>query len=457
MAPSTEWLREHLERRIWRAGETPAHVVAVQVRQRRQSRSGTTALYTVVFDGRNDTRVEQLYVGYECPPDVLDAEYQSAVSEVRVAPALGRAVTLIREANLVLVAFPNDRRMRVLDEETLRASVDRLATVLANRGPRRRAWRVNEAHFDILRYVPGQRLTLRCRGGFVADSGMEQPFAFIAKQYRERTVAERLHRHVAALYTSMSGARGVWLPRPMAFDAETGLVVMEELPGTDLIRALGDVDLSQTMGEVGAMLASFHRAPHVVRRSLSVRETLGEVRRAVDKIESLLPIGLARRAMRVVWRLAARRADADADDGPAVLLHGAFRPKHVFVHDGRLAMIDLDGMCVGHPAHDLGHFLSALYYLEAQELLHAADRSVAVGRFLQGYAAAVPWRLQPAAVLWCTAASLVQKQARKYVVHLHDDRGDKVDRVLALAEKALTVSDGLRSDAPLDRVRRVLC
>jgi len=90
-------------------------------------------------------------------------------------------------------------------------------------------------------------------------------------------------------------------------------------------------------------------------------------------------------------------------------------------------------------------------------MLNAADRSVAVGHFLQGYAAAATWRLQPAAVLWCTAASLVHKQVRKYVVHLHEDRADKVERVLALAEKALAACDGLRSGAPLDLVRSVLC
>jgi Phosphotransferase enzyme family len=326
---------------------------------------------------------------------------------------------------------------------------------LANRGRRGPAWRVKEAHVDILRYVPGQRLTLRYRGSFVADSGIEQTFAFIAKQYRERNVAARLHRTVAALYKYTSSGGGLWLPRPMAFDAVTGLVVMEDLPGKDLIRALGEVDLCQTMLEVGAMLVSLHQAPRVVRKGLSIRETLGEVRHAVEKIESSLPTSLARRATCLVRCLAARRPDADR--APKVLLHGAFRPKHVFVHEGRLAMIDLDGMRVGHPAHDLGHFLSALSYLEAQELLTAADRSVAVGRFLQGYDAAAPWRLPPATVLWCTAASLLHKQVRKYVVHLHDDRVDKVDRVLALAEKALAACERPQSDAPLDLVRSVLC
>jgi aminoglycoside phosphotransferase (APT) family kinase protein len=452
-APSVEWLREQLERSIWRDDERPAHVADVQIRQRRQSRRGTTALYTVVFSAHNDTRVEQLYIGYEFPQHVLDAEYQSAVSEATVAPALGRAVTLIPGANLLLVAFPNDRRMRALGEEALRTCVDRLATVLVNRGRRGPAWRVKETNFNILRYVPGQRLTLRCRGGFIADSGMEQPFAFIAKQYRERKAAEHLHRNLVALHKHLSGPCGVWLPQPMAFDAETGLVVMEELPGKDLMRALGEVDLSRTMWEVGKLLVTFHQAPRVVRRGISVRETLKEVRHAVNRIERMLPTGLARRAVCLVRGLAVRRTD----DAPRVLLHGAFRPKHVFVHDGKLALIDVDAIRVGHPAQDIGHFLSALYYLEAQGHLRGVDRRLAVRRFLEGYSAHAPGVLQPAAVLWCTAALLVHKQARKYVVHLHEDREEKVDRVLSLAEKALAACEELRPGTPLDAVWSVLC
>jgi aminoglycoside phosphotransferase (APT) family kinase protein len=452
--PDVELLREHLAQHIWRDDEVPGHVVDVQIRQRRQSRRGTTALYTVVFSGCDDRCVEQLYVGYEFPGDVLDAEYQAALSEATVVPAIGRAVTRIPFAELLLVAYPNDRRMRVLGEAALRAWVSRLATVLAN-GGRDPAWRIKEASFKILRYAPGQRLTLRCRGGFEADGGLEQPFAFIAKQYREPKVAKQLHRNLVALHRHFSGSLAVRLPRPMAFDEQTGLMAMEELAGKDLINALGELDLSKTMWEVGELLAIFHQGPLVVRAAISVRETLKEVRHAVRKGETLLPVDLSRRAMDLARRLTRRRIDTDAV--PKVLLHGAFRPKHVFVHDGKLALIDVEAIRVGHPAHDVGHFLSALYYLEAQGHMSAADRCVAIRRFLEGYSTRAPWTLQPAAVLWCTAALLVHKQARKYAVHLHQDREDKVDGVLGLAEKALDACEDVGPDAPLDVVWSVLC
>jgi aminoglycoside phosphotransferase (APT) family kinase protein len=454
-ASSAEWLREYLNRTIWRDDEKPGHVAAVEIRQQRQSRRGTTALYTVVFNGCEGRRVDQLYIGYECPGDALDAAYHAAISEASIAPAVGRTILKIPEANLLLVAFPNDRRMRVLGEEALRAWLDRAASVIGNRGRRGPAWHVKASSFNVLRYVPGQRITVRGRGAFENDRGVEQPFAFIAKQYREARDAKHLHRNLAALHKHFSASFTVALPRPMAFDEETGLVVMEELPGKDLIRALDEVDLGETMAAVGQLLAAFHQAPRVVRTSVSVRTTLEEVRHAIRRGEGILTPELSRRAVCVGRRLSAMRASAG--DTPRVLLHGAFRPKHVFVHDGSLALIDVDAIRVGHPAQDVGHFVSALYYLEAQGRMTAADRALSLRRFLEGYSARAPWALHPAAVLWCTAALLIHKQVRKYAVHLHEDREDKVDGVLGLAEKALDACQGLRPGAPLDVVCSALC
>jgi aminoglycoside phosphotransferase (APT) family kinase protein len=162
--------------------------------------------------------------------------------------------------------------------------------------------------------------------------------------------------------TGISAARTVSLPRPIAFDDVTGLVMIEELPGKDLIQTLGDVDAGEIMWRIGEMLAMFHQAPRVVCKSLSVREQIDDLHDMAGKIEKSFPDALPRLRACLARCLAVRWTDTVPD----TLLHGAFRPKHVFVHDGRPALVDLDGMCVGHPAHDIGHFLSALYCHEAK-------------------------------------------------------------------------------------------
>jgi len=58
--------------------------------------------------------------------------------------------------------------------------------------------------------------------------------------------------------------------------------------------------------------------------------------------------------------------------------------KHVQIHEDRLAFVDLDGMRMGHSAYYIGHFLSALYYVEEGGRFDATVRSTCVRRFLEG-------------------------------------------------------------------------
>jgi Ser/Thr protein kinase RdoA (MazF antagonist) len=120
-----------------------------------------------------------------------------------------------------------------------------------------------------------------------------------------------------------------------------------------------------------------------------------------------------------------------------VLLHGTFRLNHIFIHGDELALIDFDSLRMGHPAYDLANFLSSLYYLEAQDRLEPSQRQNIARHFLAGYAATAPLIVPPEVLLWFLADLLIKKQTYKYVKHFHEDRAQKVERMLALAEAAL--------------------
>jgi len=450
--PEAAWLRERLSHCIWRDDEVAGQVGDVRIRQKRQSRNGTTALCTVDLSGSDGKPIEQLYLLHQVPAEILNAEAQLVTAEATIVPPLGRAVTVVPEANLLLVAFPNDRHMRLVNDTSLRQWLRQRATSLANDGRRGPRWELREASFEVLRYAPGQRLTMRCKGTFVTGGGVERPFGYIAKQFRKRKWARTLYQNLVALDRYLAKAATVRVPRPVMLDEEIGLVVMEELPGQDLKRALPDVDLFESMRAAGDILAAFHQVPRRVPESISVRQELEEVRHAAKRIEKFFPTAIPRLAACLSRCLAAQWSD----DVPTVLLHGAYRPKHVWVHDGQLALIDIDGIRMGHPAYDIGHFLSALYYLETQGHLSADERRGAARQFIEGYMSRAPFQLQPAAVLWFFAALLVHKQARKYVMHMHDDLAEKVDRVLRLAERSLEVCDSLPARASMDAIWEVL-
>ena len=163
-APDSIWLRDRLTNSIWREDEVAGRVVDVRIRQKRQSRNGTTALCAIGLSGADGEPIEQLYLLHEVSPESLMAEAQMLSAEATITPRLGRAVTVVPEANLLLVAFPNDRQMRLVTDAALRKWLSVRATSLANQGGRGPRWQLKESTCEVLRYAPGQRLTMRCKG-----------------------------------------------------------------------------------------------------------------------------------------------------------------------------------------------------------------------------------------------------------------------------------------------------
>ena len=89
--PDPAWLRKRLERSIWRDDEIAGRVVDVRIRQKRQSRNGTTALCTVDLSGSDGRSVEQLYLLHQVPAGALQAEAEMVAAEATIVPPLGRA------------------------------------------------------------------------------------------------------------------------------------------------------------------------------------------------------------------------------------------------------------------------------------------------------------------------------------------------------------------------------
>ena len=438
------WLQERLSHYLWREDEVPGQVVRVDLVQKRASKKkGLRLLIRVTLRRHDGTIVEQMYFG--------SAEYKSGFSRATIVPAVGRAVIAIPDADFVLFAFPNDPRMHLVSEADLRRWLTTHAGALANGHENHAAWKLKEADIRVVRYAPEERLTLSCRGIFDAE-GAERPFAYIAKQFKSAKKARELHRTLVTLGESLGESSAVRLPRAVGCDERKGLVLMEELPGKELKRSLDEVDVNRVMRAVGEMLAALHEVPRQVRETITVRKERHNVREAAKAIGKVVPSVRPRldtcvaRCFAVKW----------AGDGADVLLHGACRLKHVFVCDGRPAFIDVDGVRMGHPGYDLGHFLSSLYYLEAQERFSPAVRKACGHYFLEGYAARARRRVSPVAALWFLSALLIHKQARKYALHLHDDRREKIDHVLTLTEAALAACEELRDEPSLESIWRAL-
>ena len=454
------WLLQHLPACLWREDETPRELTGVEVVQTWWSKKRVTILYRLQWRGPEQTTQVRLYTGYWVPADQLAHEYQSIAKKAKLRPAEGRAVFMVPEANLVMLAFPNDRKLRLLTEEELHVSLEaRLQRTRKTVAKMRKRWRLQAARLEILRYVPDRRFTSRCHVLLQRKGGRPRSVSFIAKQFGDFRKARRLYNTLAALEKSwLKGGRtaaprpGVRFPRALAWHQEKAQLMLEDLPGKNLEHALPEIDLAKTLAAVGEMLARFHASRKRVPKKVSLKSELKEVRAAMRNISEVAPA--SRRRLRAA--LADLRDSRWEEREPPVLLHGTFRLNHVFVHRDELALLDLDSLRMGPPAYDVANFFSSLYYFEAEQRITALQRREIVRHFSSGYAAQTAHALAPRTVLWFLASLLINKQAEKYATHFHPDRAEKIERMLALAETVLRRARELPEKASLAQVWEML-
>lgn len=456
LALDAQWLAARLQQHLWRAGEEARPIAQVEILHVRETGRGMTVLYQIDLQPGGPPPSSLLYVGYAVGRDAYEEEYRALARKGKIQPPLGKTVIELPEARLVLLAYPNDRKMRLLANENLRERLGASWREIANGvlDPEQ-DWQLQEASLEMLRYVPERRFTALCRAQLQSAGGVQQEVLFIAKQVNDEQRARRLYRHLTTLRRAWPGnpaargqARGnppMRLPRALLLERERAVVFIEYVAGENLKELLPVLDLATVMPAVGKLLADFHRAQKRVRKRISPRSELVEGRKAMREICQSFP-GMRPRLKKFFAKLKnCYRHDATAP----VLLHGSYRLNHIFLHRDELALLDLDGLRMGPPAYDLANFISSLYYLEAQERFETAQRREIARHVLAGYAAHAAAAVAPASVLWFLASLLVNKQARKYVTHLIDKREEKTSRMLALAEAALEACQAVPQDLPL--------
>ena len=188
-------------------------------------------------------------------------------------------------------------------------------------------------HVEILRYIPLRRVTFRLHGG----AGL--PASVIAKVKRtgglNRAVNAFLAVHQAA-GRSRAGAPRV--PQLLRMDPPRHVLYLEELPGETLDVAVGRLDLTDAMEQLGTL----HRALQELDvrglpKRLRTSDWLQDARQATDQIGCFAP-SAARRAEEVYAELA-RRAP---EDGRPLFCQGDFLPGTVLCDPGGWSVVGLE-------------------------------------------------------------------------------------------------------------------
>jgi hypothetical protein len=187
-APETDpaWLRDALSRALRHGGgETGARLEQVRIRHIWNGQKQKTILYDVQFSAQ-DHLCEQLYAGYVVAADRFAQELGALKKRARVKPPHGPAIMALPQANLILLAYPNDPKMQLLSGDDLVPWARRNLRKFTNGQLNGRRRGIDSSRVEILQYVPGKRFTARCRFRVSDGSGRAEEVCIVAKQLKNR-------------------------------------------------------------------------------------------------------------------------------------------------------------------------------------------------------------------------------------------------------------------------------
>ena len=334
------------------------------------------------------------------PRDVLRDRYRTALAAALAARATSRlgleAVSRWDEPGMLLWVFPNDPKL-----PGLRALAD-----AARIGPR--LFRAR-ARFERVKYMPSKRCVLRYRVD--ADPppwGSRAPAIAYVKAYPEGASAE-VHRLQCAVAAALRESRsGVEVPEPLAhFEDESG-IAFADWGGQGAIRQAERGGWPAVADRAARAIAALHlaRVPGLTPSPSSQR--IAEETRE-DAAAYAARVAPHRELVRwLLERFEAQRPDR-ALEVPRVPVHGAFRAEHVLAEGERTALLDLDGVTEGDPLIDAAEFVASLELLSLTGAHPGLDAARVSTRFLESYAACVPWPVERSRLGWYVLASVTSK------------------------------------------------
>lgn len=445
-------VQEHLA--AYFAAAHPGEVTVAGLDIRRawlDAAKGATVLYALTLTTATQGRHEQQYVGKVVCSENAEEEYRAAVKKAKVQPALGEAVISLPRLRLLLYAFPNDPKLKLFTPAKLQEWLTVNLRRIWREPHGEPSWQVRQAEIESLRYVPGKRFTGRGRATLANTAGGARELRFIVKQLKDEKAARKSYRNLVKLWASWpESAQGtrhppIRFPRPLAYDARHAAIFLEELPGESLWEVFlrtGDLTLIK---QAGGLLAQLHRSKRRVSKRVSRRGEWRENRPVVAALKREFP-ELRPRLLRC-WR--AWRAAVTSAREPEVLLHGSFRLNHIFVHQGELALIDLDSLRLGPPAYDVANLISSLYYLEGLGQITDGQRVAITQHLIAGYAEQSPHRIPAEELGWYLISLLINKQMSKLMAHDHAGRREKIGALLKQAEAIWAQSRALPATATM--------
>jgi hypothetical protein len=386
-----------------------------------------------VSDGNDLTQKIQRVHGRFLTPGAGEEEYTKALKTHTAAPPWGPPVVYLRELEMMISFFPNDRSLRglhfILDPDKMkRVAQSRLVEYV------KEPWLIKgkRTRIDVLSYKPERHCVIQCRFGMRnLDSREKKRISVIGKILR-REEGEYIYgtnRKIWDLYRQMDEIQLV--PDPLAFDPELSLFFQEEIVGnhptpTEHPRSEWHSVLCQIAGQ----LRSFHELKLSKLRTCSHEELYDELCLSMENTAMVLSekkgilLGLKRQLEKGLPELNGR---------PLRPTHGDFHLEQILMRCKNPVILDLDSIKLSDPIMDVANLAMHLFKFVLEKSLSRTDVEEAEKVVLGEYFKAKEFQRLEGVYLWQKKAALV-RLALSCIKYLPSNWQEEMDFFLAEAE-----------------------
>lgn len=360
---------------------------------------------------------------------LVDARARWAAGDGEFGPASG----WMDGPGALLWHFPFDRKLAALRDlangDWLReVALPALATARFGAD-----WRVAGVRTQGVSYFPEHAYTVRAKVHLRTADGARRRVWTIFGKVRDDESGARCFaamQSLAASHACRGGELGMSLP--LQYDSARRILWQEGIDAPTLDACAATAGVRVGWHRIGMAVAALHRQSLGLPVRLAPRDVLAELDRARDRVGAALP-SQASTVDALVGRLV---TEADSlEDEPSATVHGDLHSRNILLGIDRAFLIDLDRVSTGSPIAELGSLLAEIAFRDC--LAGRSLREDACRALFSAYADRVPWRLDPRAVAWHTAAALVRERAYRCVGSLKDGRLAAVPAVLARATRML--------------------
>ncbi len=375
-------------------------------------------------------REQRLCAGVYAPVDAME-RYDKALGEATIATPHFAPVTFIRSLNMVVWAFPNERKLNALallmDATQLREKL--LPEVVRERWGE--GWEIVDLSHTISNYFPEHsccvRVTLALNH---SRSGTRHTWEIFGKNRYDHAGMET-KRHMTELWRGVHS--DVSYARPIVYQAEHRMLWQERVPGVTLLSLLvsGAVD-NALCARVARAIAALHRTSVFSPRHVTLSDIVDRLITAKKIVAEAHPQCSAT-LQPIVQTLVNGAGVLNLDYEGA--WHGDLHSNNILVSPEHIYLVDMDRVSVGPPLAEIGSFLAELIYhacLRGEPLEAVRPTLIAV---IDAYRRRASWPVPEQDVAWFTAGALIYERALRCVTSLKVLRADAVDNLMAAAAR----------------------